>query len=391
VHTLFSRAERVRIPKDTAEALKRGHPWAYGPLSRPDPGSPVVLIGPRDEVIGWGLADAGDIAVRALGRGEPPNRTVADVLRERVQRADAARFRLVDGDTDCWRVLNAEGDGLPGLIVDRYADLAVLKVYAGCWLPHLEAVFGAVRSLGWAAHGLRRLGVRNVDGKDGGEPIFGQPPEMMVVSEHGMRLPVRPWVGQKTGLFLDQREHRLLVRRVAGGRRTANLFAYNGGFSVAAALGGASEVITVDVAPAAIEDAREAFRLNGLNPDEHIFEVADAFEWRPRGRLGLLIVDPPSLARGERSRGAAGSAYRKLHAGLGGSVEIDGLLATSSCTAQLDWTAWSGSVVEGLMRHGAWSWSHQSRAPADHPVSVGHPEGQYLKFGLLRRLDALGG
>ena len=202
-----------------------------------------------------------------------------------------------------------------------------------------------------------------------------------------MKLLVRPREGQKTGLFLDQREHRRLVGDWAPGRRVANLFAYNGGFSIAAALGGASQVITVDIAPAAIEDAREGFRLNGLDPDDHVFEVADVFAWEPTGRLGILVVDPPSLARGNRSRGAAASAYRKLHQRLCGSVELDGLLVSASCTAQLTWERWYEAVVEGASRHGSWSVLHQSRAPTDHPVAAAHTEGQYLKLALFRRLS----
>ncbi|MCA9573667.1 MAG: class I SAM-dependent methyltransferase, partial [Myxococcales bacterium] len=181
---------------------------------------------------------------------------------------------------------NAAGDGLPGLVLDRYADVAVTKVYSRAWEPHLEAFEEAVKGLGWASSMLRRFGVKAVDGKEGAEARFGKPPQTVVVTEHGMKMLVRPWTGQKTGTFLDQREHRRLVGEIAMGRRVANLFAYNGGFSLAAALGGASQVITVDIAEAAIDDARENFRLNELDPDAHVFEVADAFAWRPKGQLG---------------------------------------------------------------------------------------------------------
>lgn len=377
----------VAIPADSAEAVLRGHPWVYGPLKRPDAGTLVKLVDPRGRDVGYGLADTGDIAIRVLGNGALPRDDVAGMLRERVQRADAFRTRMVSGETNAWRVINGAGDGLPGVVVDRYADIAVLKLYAACWEPHLDALIAAIARLPWVTGVSRRYGVRNVDGRSGHEVLSGDVPDRLVVNEHGMRLLVRPHVGQKTGLFLDQREHRAHVGRWSAGRRVANLFAYNGGFSVAAALGGASQVITVDVAPAAIEDARENFRLNGLDPSHHVFEVADVFAWRPTGRLGLLIVDPPSLARGNRSRGAAASAYRKLHERLVGAVERDGLLGTSSCTAQLSWDAWIRAVHDGCRRHGTWSILHQSRAPTDHPVAAGHAEGQYLKFALLRRLD----
>lgn len=342
----------------------------------------VVLRSTDDEPIGWGLADDGAIAVRILGRDQP--RPIAAVLQDRIARADAVRIRLVGPGTDAYRAVGGPGDGLPGLVVDRYGDVAVLRLYAAAWIPHLDAIVAAVARLPWVASVFRRYGVSRVDGRDGGETLSG--PEVgdaLVVHEDGAKLLARPHSGQKTGLFLDQREHRALVGRWAAGRLVINLFAYTGGFSVAAARGGAARVTTVDVAPAAIDDARENFRLNGIDPDEHEFVVADVFEWTPNGPTDLLIVDPPSLAKEKRSEGAARSAYRKLHRRLGPWVVRDGLLATSSCTARLPMESWARAVEEGLV--GDWSWHWRSAGPPDHPVSVGHPEGHYLKFGLLRR------
>lgn len=377
----------VKVPKDSAAAVRRGHPWVYGPLKRPDAGTLLSIVDPRGNVCGYGLSDAGDIALRVLGNDALPSGGMERLIRERVERADAFRMRMVQGATDCWRVVNGAGDGLPGLVLDRYGSIAVLKVYAAAWEPWLFAIVASVERLPWVTGILRRFGVQNVDGRKGSTVLHGEVPDVLIVQEHGMKLLVRPREGQKTGLFLDQREHRRLVGGWSAGRRVANLFAYNGGFSIAAALGGASQVITVDIAPAAIEDAKEGFRLNDLDPDAHVFEVADVFAWRPMGRLGLLVVDPPSLARGNRSRGAAASAYRKLHQRLCGSIERDGLLVSASCTAQLSWERWFEAVVEGAGKHGAWSVLHQSRAPTDHPVAAAHSEGQYLKLALFRRLS----
>lgn len=367
--------------------VAEGHPWVYREAALAAPvGQVVELLDERDRVLAWGLADHGPIAVQVLGRGAAPDRPLADVIAERVAAADAFRFRVVPPDTDTWRVVSAAGDGLSGLVVDRYAGLAVVKVYARAWEPHLDHVVRALTRLGWVEAVVRRLGVGVVDGREGLEVLHGAaPPDRMVVREAGVLLPVRPWVGQKTGLFLDQREHRMLIRRYAAGRRVANLFAYNGGFSLAAALGGAARVTTVDIAPDAIADARDAFALNGLDPDEHEFTVADAFAWEPTGALDLLVVDPPSLAHGARSEGAARSAYRKLHRRLGPFVARQGLLATSSCTARLGLEGWMEAVQEGLVPTGDWSWHHRSAEPPDHPVALAHAEGRYLKFAILRR------
>jgi len=375
----------LRLSRSAARAVKEGHPWVFreGPV-RPDPGTVVRLDGPDGKRVGWGLADEGPVAVRVLGRDEPEE--LGRLLLQRVQRADKARWALLPPATDAYRVVAGAGDGLPGLVVDRYGELAVLKVYSAAWLPYLDQVVAALVRLPWLSAVYRRFGVRRVDGRDGGEVLHGSAPgDAVVVQEDGVQMLVRPKVGQKTGLFLDQREHRMLVKRWAAGREVANLFSYTGGFSVSAAMGGAARVTTVDIAPDAVEDAKETFRLNGLDPAHHAFEVADAFAWRPQRPLGLLVVDPPSLARGKQADAAARNAYRKLHRRLGGDVARDGLLASSSCTARLPLAEWRKAVAEGLAPTGDWSWHWLSCEPPDHPTGLVHTEARYLKFGLLRR------
>ncbi len=377
--------ERVVVPESGAVPVRRGHPWVFRDVKvASKAGRPVVLVDGKGAVIGWGLADDGPIAVRVLGTSLPAAIKLDVLLRERLAQLDAFRQRMVGDDTDAYRLVHGEGDGLGGLVIDRYADVAVIKLYGACWVPHLDPIVAAVRGLGWAQRGLRRLGVGRVDGSEGATSLFGgEVPDRVLVLEHGVKMiaPVRD--GQKTGMFLDQREHRALVRRWAGRGRVANLFSYHGGFSVSAALGGARRVISVDIAPAAMEIAKENFRLNGLDPDQHGFEVADAFAWRADGPLDTLIVDPPSLAHDRKTAGAARAAYRKLHRGHGGQVAPGGLLVTSSCTSWVGEVEWRAAVAEGLT--GAWSWCWTSGAPPDHPVAVGHAEGTYLKFGVLRR------
>ncbi|MFT7519256.1 MAG: 23S rRNA (cytosine1962-C5)-methyltransferase [Kiritimatiellia bacterium] len=366
--------------------MRAGHPWFFkegGPL--PPPGTLVELLD-RDDVVAWGLADEGTIAVRVLGRQKAPKGPLEQVVGERIRRADAVRTRLIDPLTDAYRVISSAGDGLPDVIVDRYGSLAVLRLYASAWLPHLEHLVAAIKGLPWVQTVAWRKGVVRVDGGQGLEVLHGPAPaDLIVVSEGDMKMPMRPYVGQKTGLFLDQRAHRAMIRRLSSGRIVANLFSYNGGFSVAAALGGAAHVTTVDIAPDAIEDAKLAFELNGLDPLDHTFQAADVFKWKPPGKVDLLIVDPPALARESRSDDAAVRAYRKLHSRLGPFVPRDGLLATSSCTARLSLEDWQRVIAEALSRSGDWSWHHISAEPVDHPVAIAHTEAHYLKFALLRR------
>ena len=376
---------QIHLTRSAVDSIRKGHPWLYREhaVNHP-PGEVVSLVDPKGRPCAWGLSDKGRIAVRVLGLGPVPN-DWQSMMAERIRRSDQVRIRLVPARTDAYRVLNGPGDGTPGLVLDRYGELGVLRLYSACWEPHLEWIIATLKDLPWVGSLYRRYGVKSVDGRDGGDLVYGQSlPEVVVVEEEGIKMLVRPRVGQKTGLFLDQRTHRGLIRQIASGRLVANLFAYTGGFSVAAALGGASRVHTVDIAPAAIADAQENFRLNGLDPTQHSFETADAFEWEHKGVLDLLIVDPPSLARSEDATKNARLAYRKLHRNHGVKVSRDGLLATSSCTARVSWESWSQSVTEGLTK-GQWSWIWQSRSPMDHPVALAHSEGHYLKFALLRR------
>jgi 23S rRNA (cytosine1962-C5)-methyltransferase len=376
---------RVRLSRAAARKVAMGHPWVFREeTTRHPPGTVVDLYDGRGERLGWGLADEGPIAFRALSRSARV--PIEQWLRERVTKGDAMRGMLVDPSTDALRLISGAGDGLDGLVVDRYGELAVLMLYAQAWEPHLEHIVAALQRLPWCRTVFRRYGIERVDGREGGETLWGPAPaERVVVTECGVRWLVRPEVGQKTGLFLDQREHRALIRRWSAGRKVVNLFAYTGGFSVAAALGGATRVITVDLAPSAVEDAKENFRLNGLDPDAHGFEVADAFAWQARSPQDLVVVDPPMLARDQAAEARALSAYRSLHRHHGAQVVPGGLLATSSCTARIDGERWRGAASEGLAPTGDWSWLWESRQPPDHPVSLEHSEGRYLKFALLWR------
>ncbi len=366
--------------------MSRGHPWVYrdGARSELPAGELVRLVDARGRPVAFGLADHGDIVVRVLGRHPQP---LDELVPQRLAAAEAWRASALPADTDAYRLINGAGDGLPGLVVDRYGSLAVLRLYSAAWEPHLDLLCGALSALAWARSGVRRLGVARVDGGQGIQALWGpEPGESLVVREHGLRFLVRPAVGQKTGLFLDQRDNRRWVGERARGREVVNLFGYNGGFSLFAAAGGATRTITVDQAPDALEDARENFRLNGLRPEAHGFERGDAFRWRSPHQVGLVICDPPSLSHGTRSDSAARNAYRDLNTHAGRMVARGGLLLTASCTARLREQRWVEAVRNGLAKAGGpWAQVYQAREPVDHPVALGHPEGHYLKaLALLR-------
>ncbi|MFT5685358.1 MAG: 23S rRNA (cytosine1962-C5)-methyltransferase [Myxococcota bacterium] len=380
--------QRLELTADTIGPVGRGHPWVYrsGLKETPhSPGTPVQLMDGRGKAVGFGLTDEGDISVRVLGRyPEPLPRLIA----ARIKEAAASRAILIPAQTNTFRVINGAGDGLPGLVVDRYGGVAVVRLYGRCWEPWLDDITAAVSQLDGIVSILRRYGVRRVDNRKGADVLHGpRPSESFVVEEAGMKFLVRPYIGQKTGLFLDQRAHRIQIGRISGSHKeVVNLFGYTGGFSVYAAAAGAARVTTVDISEAAIADARENFRLNGLPVDRHRFVVTDVFKWTAGDeKPDLLICDPPSLSRSAKSDNKAAVAYRDLATRCGREVPSGGLLATASCTARLSQPRWEQAIGDGLRKAGRWSWLWRAAEPMDHPVSAHHNEGRYLKFAILRR------
>lgn len=376
---------RLPLTADAIGPVRRGHPWVYadGVKERAPAGTPVQLSDERGRPVAFALADEGPIAARVLSRHAEP---VPRLIARRVAAAAADRSGILPDGTDAYRVVNGPGDALPGIVVDRYAHVAVVRLYSAAWSPFLEPLTRAVADIPGIKTVLRRLGVRRVDGASGVELLHG--PEFkgpVIVRESGLRFLARPDVGQKTGLFLDQREHRCFVATLSSGATVANLFAYTGGFSVHAAAAGAARVITVDISEPALADARENFRLNAMDPRMHEFVCADAFGWTPDLPVDVLICDPPNLSHGKSSDRAAYVAYRDLNRTVGTHVRPGGLLASASCTARLSRERWEQAVREGLRSAGRWSWLWRAAEPPDHPVALDHPEARYLKFAVLRR------
>jgi len=376
---------KLKLTSDALQRVKSGHPWVFtdGFTGDAPTGSPVLLIDHKDKIIAFGLKDSGDIAVRVLGKRPS---SIKNILKERIAEAISLRKFINPSSTNCYRLINGAGDGLPGLIVDRYSMVLVLRIYATCWESHLEEIIVQLQQCDGITSIFRKYGVRTVDGRQGGDSIWGKPtPEKLIVTENNLQFLVRPSRGQKTGFFLDQREHRQLIRRISHKKTVVNLFAYTGGFSLYAVAGGAKKVYTVDIAEGAIEDAKENFRINGFDPDNHIFLSTDAFNWVAPESPDLLICDPPSLSKGKRSDKKAWQAYHDLAQHCSQQLKKGSMLASASCTARLTQKEWEKAVTEGIRKTGEWSWCWRSNEPIDHPISIAHSEGRYLKFALLQR------
>jgi 23S rRNA (cytosine1962-C5)-methyltransferase len=375
----------LTLARTLAPSLSRGHPWIYRDNVPKDFGAESgqwvrVRAG---EFVGYALWDTqSPIALRVFSELGVPDATW---VARRVRAAHDLRAALrLDGVT-AYRWLNGEGDGLPGLVVDRYGDYAVVAAYAGS----LESV------LPWLVSGLLECEelagiVRRRD--DGSIELLAgsEPPETVLVEEYGVRMHADLRHGQKTALFLDQRENRRTVGARSSGKRVLNLFSYTGGFSLCAARGGATRVVSVDVSAPAMEAARRNFHENGLTSPSFEFEVADVFDDVEARRarqesFDLCICDPPSFAHRHEQRERALAAYERLHAQALALVEPSGFYAASSCTGQVTPELFRQVLAAAARRaKRRLQIVHDAGQPLDHPVMAGHPEGRYLKFMVAR-------
>jgi len=386
---------RLRLLRPLERAVSMGHPWLYADaLERGNglaAGAEVQLLTRNGRPLAVGLYDPGSpLAVRVYSL-DPKERLDAAFVRRRLHAALALRLPHFDRThTDCFRLCNGEGDRLPGVVVDLYADVAVLRFDGEAAYTLLPAVVGALGEV--ASEQVLPLRCMYERSRGGvGEARFGPAPtEPVRVREHGVAFAVDVLHGQKTGFFLDQRENRRRVRSLSAHKRVANLFSYTGGFSVNAALGGATQVVSVDVAVPAIDAARAHFRDNGVDPAAHGFAAVDAFEWledeRKRGqRYDLIVTDPPSFAPSERALPAALAAYRDLNAAALALLPEGGMLCAASCSSHVDLPAFLGTLAEAsrtarrpltvLETHGQ---------PLDHPSPPAFLEGRYLKLVVCR-------
>jgi 23S rRNA (cytosine1962-C5)-methyltransferase len=392
---------RLRLRKKLEERLAAGHPWIYAEalepsavLQRGQPGQVVEVEDAQGRFVARGRLDpTSPIAVRVWTLR--PDEPLDDALVEaRVAQALDLRRGLGLGtdpaELDAYRLLNGEGDRLPGVVADRYGPVVVLKLDGATPLPALPAVVRALAtSLGPA--GVTSLFLRGGDEKTEGRVLHGdEPAEELTVREHGARFAVDVRRGQKTGLFLDQRDNRQRVARLSAGASVLNLFCYTGGFSVAAALGGARHTTSVDQAQPALAAAARTFTLNGLDLRDHALVRADVFTYLTElatasRRFDIVVCDPPSFAPNERSLRRALRAYAELNRLAAGVVAPGGLLATASCSSHVRDEAFLETVSAGLgQTRRAARVVGMFGQPADHPTPPAFPEGRYLKLALIR-------
>jgi 23S rRNA (cytosine1962-C5)-methyltransferase len=282
---------------------------------------------------------------------------------------------------------------LPGVVCDRYGRYAVLRLDGEAAYAQRE-VFVRVLQAALSPLGIEGLLLRSGRGHDQEvELAWGErPPQEIDVREHGMWLRTNLYEGQKTGLFLDHRESRARVRALARDARVLNLYGYTGGFSVAAGLGGACGVTTVDIAKPALELAKAAWLLNGLAPGLHTTAAGDAVDFlqaaaERAARWEFVIADPPNFAPRESVRDNALAAYEALHAAVLRVLAPGGLYLAASCSSHVTGADFEATLLAaGLRVRKVLQILERSGAPADHPKVLGFPEGNYLKVVLLRAI-----
>lgn len=408
------RAERhlaLRVSAAAERALRHGHPWCFEQAiiqqsHEGAPGDLAVIFDSKRNFLAVGLYDPTSvIRVRILEHGKP---APIDPAWFAARLAQAARLRQplqqqpAEKATTGYRLVHGENDGLPGLVIDRYADTLVLKLYTLAWLPHLQDICAGLAAFHPPARRLilrlnRALqeqpdylfGLR--DGQILSGPALDGP---ILFQENGLIFECDPIQGQKTGFFLDQRDNRARVELLAAGKSVLNVFAYTGGFSVYAARGGARQVVSVDLSAPACEAARRNMRHNQQHPTvaatAHETIAADAFavleQMAIRRQLfDLVILDPPMFAQNQTQIAAALSAYQRLTR-LGLNVlQPGGVLVQASCSSRIDAETFFTGVHQTARQFGRPLQELQRTTHTlDHPIT--YPEGAYLKCLFARAM-----
>ncbi len=395
-----AKMNKVILRPHREESILRLHPWVFsGAIAsiegNPAEGELVEVLSSELKPLAVGHYQIGSIAVRILSFTEDP--TQPDFWEKMLSRALQLRksFGLEgSANTNCYRLVHGEGDGLPGLIIDYYDGVCVFQAHsAGMFLVReaiceaLKTVYGgALKAVYDKSSGTApfKAGLPLADGYLYRRPGFDS--DEAVVLENGNKFYVNWNEGQKTGFFLDQRENRLRVGNLANGRNVLNLFCYTGGFSIYALAGGALHVDSVDSSKLAMGMVDRNVALNAFDPSAHTSYTADAIDFLksiPKGKYDLIIVDPPAFAKHRGALKNALRAYQRLNEAAISKVAPGGFVFTFSCSQVVDKEAFALAVFSAAAATGrSVRILDRLNQPADHAVNIYHPEGEYLK-GLL--------
>jgi len=382
------------------ESLLNGHLWIFsGALQQPphwiEPGGLVDVKSATGQFVARGYYNPHtDIAIRILTH-DPGEAIDEAFLRRRIRGAVELRQIFDPDQTNMYRLIHAEGDALPGLVVDRFADILVAQIHTA----GMERLRPLLLDALIEETGVRGLLLRNDsqsrrrEGLEIEEPAAaaGEVPAQVAVRENRLQFLVDPWQGQKTGFFIDQRDKREALRKYARDKRVLNCFSYTGGFSVYAALtSNKTSVTSVDISAAAIEAARQHFILNGLDPNAHQFLIADVFDYleqahRDEEQFDVVVLDPPAFAKTQSARTQALKAYRRLNMLAMQVLRPGGILLSCSCSGVVGMDDLLGVLSQVAQRlHRSVQLLETYTHGVDHPINLAMPETSYLKAVFCR-------
>ena len=384
---------KVILKPKKEESLQRFHPWVFSGAIQKIAGSPkegdiVDVYTCNGEYCATGHYQIGSIAVRifTFEKTEPGKSFWTEKLRRAYEMRRAIGL-AESSDTDAYRLIHGEGDFMPGLVIDIYDKTAVMQAHSvGMHNIRQELAEGLIEVFGGKLENVYYKSEStlpfkaNIDTEDG--YLIGKDDKNYIATENGLKFQADWLKGQKTGFFIDQRENRALLEKYAKGRSVLNMFCYTGGFSFYALRGGAKEVHSVDSSAKAIELTKKNVELNFADCQNHEAYAVDAFKYLDdmQDRYDLIILDPPAFAKHRDVLRNALQGYKKLNAKAFEKIKPGGILFTFSCSQavskeQFRLAVFSAAAISGRNV----KILHQLTQPADHPVSIYHPEGEYLK------------
>jgi 23S rRNA (cytosine1962-C5)-methyltransferase len=393
----------IRVTNEAEKAILQGHPWVYEESithqNQPGrPGDTAIIFNQRRKFLAAGLYDPHSfIRVRVL-QNRKPAQIGLDLFREKIstanQRRNSLNHKPPERTTTGFRLVHGENDGLPGLVIDKYEETFVIKLYTTAWLPHLADVLKSLSNIQQVDRLVLRLSRSLIEKKEvlyglsNGLVLYGPKLEGPVLFlENGLHFEADLVHGQKTGFFFDQRENRERVEKYTSKKTVLNLFSYTGGFSVYAARGGAKKITSVDSSRPALEASVRNFyhnrSISKIASAQHEILLADAFQ--ALEKLGknnqgydVVIIDPPAFAQKSDQTAAALSAYQRLTTLGLNLLAPGGILVQASCSSRVEADAFFDAIHHAAEQTGRpLREIERTGHPLDHPVSF--KEGKYLK------------
>jgi len=385
---MINSTSTIFLKRGREASVKRFHPWVFSGAIQTTEGNPqdgdwVEVKDHQKETLGFGHYQNGTISVRIISFAkQKPNDSI---YKTKIETAFNQRVftKVINQHTNAYRLVHGEGDGLPGLIVDFYNGVAVMQAHSLGMHADREKIADAIKAaLGDAVHVIYYKSQNTLGIKTENEYLLGMGAVPHVITEHNNKFFVDWEEGQKTGFFLDQRENRKLLGTMSKGISVLNTFCYTGGFSVYALNAGASLVHSVDASEKAINLTKKNIELNGFDSNQHECFPIDTFDFLKdkKDKYDLIILDPPAFAKHKDARHQAMKGYQRLNAEAMRVIKPNGIIFTFSCSQVVDKQLFYDTVVSAAIQAGRQIKVLQHIGqPADHPVSIYHPEGEYLK------------